>query len=178
MILVFITQCGKHLEHLRYVFLKLREINLKLNPRKCEFVKINISSLSHIVSKENTQPGLRKIKVVTECLVPVAVTNVKAFLGLTIYYWNYIKGYSCIAIPLFELIKRDIMFLWTPQCQIAFNVLKDSLVKSPIFVIPNFIKTSILDVDWSTKGVGAVLSQKEGRFKQVMAYVSKTLLLV
>ncbi len=68
------------------MFLKLREINLKLNPRKCEFVKINISSLSHIVSKENTQPGLKKIKVVTECPVPVAVTNVKAFLGLTIYY--------------------------------------------------------------------------------------------
>lgn len=68
------------------MFLKLREINLKLNPRKCEFVKTNISFLSHIMSKENTQPGLRKIKVVIECLVLVVVTNVKAFLGLTIYY--------------------------------------------------------------------------------------------
>lgn len=68
------------------MFLKLREINLKLNPRKCEFVKINISFLSHIMSKENTQLGLRKIKVVIECLVLVVVTNVKAFLGLTIYY--------------------------------------------------------------------------------------------
>ncbi len=135
------------MEHLRFVFLKLREINLKLNPRKCEFVKTNINFLSHIMSKENTQPGLRKIKVVIKCPMLVAITNVRAFLGLTRYYRNYIKGYFCIAIPLFELTKKDIMFLWTPQCQIAFNVLKDSLVKSPIFVIPNFIKTSILDVD-------------------------------
>jgi hypothetical protein len=68
------------------VSLKLKEVNLKLNPRKCEFVKTNISFLSHIVNKENTQPGLRKIKVVIECPVLVVVINVRAFLGLTRYY--------------------------------------------------------------------------------------------
>jgi hypothetical protein len=31
-------------------------------------------------------------------------------------------------------------------------------------------------VDWSTKGVGAILSQKEGKFEKVIAYASKSLI--
>jgi hypothetical protein len=30
-------------------------------------------------------------------------------------------------------------------------------------------------VDWSPKGVGAILSQKEGKFEKVTAYASKSL---
>jgi hypothetical protein len=66
------------------VLLKLREVNL--NPSKCEFVKINIKFLGHILSMEGTQLDLRKIKAMIKYHVPVFVTNVKAFLGLTKYY--------------------------------------------------------------------------------------------
>lgn len=31
-----------------------------------------------------------------------------------ISYKNYVKGYSCIAIPMFELIKKDVEFKWNP----------------------------------------------------------------
>jgi hypothetical protein len=159
------TMWETHLKHLKFVFLKLGEINLKLNPSKCEFVKINIKFLGHIMSIDGTQPNLTKIKAMTKYHVPIFVINVRAFLGLTTYYRNYVKGYSYIAIPLFELTKNNTMFMWTPQCQNAFNVLKHALVKTPISVRPNFIKTFILDVDWSTKGVDVFLSQKEGRFE-------------
>jgi hypothetical protein len=33
----------------------------------------------------------------------------------------------------------------------------------------------MLNVDWSTKGVGVVLSQKEGRYEWVVAYANKAL---
>jgi len=33
----------KHLEHLCYVLLRLKEVNLKLNPSKCEFVNSNLT---------------------------------------------------------------------------------------------------------------------------------------
>jgi hypothetical protein len=101
----------------------------------------------------------------TKYFVSIFVTNVRAFLSFIGYYQNYIKRYSRIAIPLFELTKNDFMFMWTPQCQIAFNVLKDALLKAPILVRPIFAKTFILDVNRSTKGMGVVLSQKEKRFE-------------
>jgi hypothetical protein len=46
---------------------------------------------------------------------------------------------------------------------------------APILVRLNFKEPFCFDVDWSTKGVGAILSQKEGRFERVIAYASKAL---
>jgi hypothetical protein len=45
----------------------------------------------------------------------------------------------------------------------TFVVLKRRLVEAPILVKFDFNKPFILDVDWSIKGVGAILSQKFGR---------------
>jgi len=49
------------------------------------------------------------------------------------------------------------------------------LVDAPILTRPDFKRTLCLDVDWSPRGVGAILSQKEGRFEKVVAYASKSL---
>jgi hypothetical protein len=66
---------------------------------------------------------------------------------------------------LFEFTKKDVAFVWTQDCQRAFDALKKALMGAPILVRPNFKEPFCLDVDWSTKGVGAILSQKEGRFE-------------
>jgi hypothetical protein len=42
-------------------------------------------------------------------------------------------------------------------------VLKRRLVEAPILVKPDFNKPFILDVDWSIRVVGTILSQKVGR---------------
>jgi hypothetical protein len=54
-------------------------------------------------------------------------------------------------------------------------VLKRRLIETPIMVRLDFNKPFILDVDWSIKGVEAILSQKSGRQEQVIAYTSKGL---
>jgi hypothetical protein len=53
--------------------------------------------------------------------------------------------------------------------------LKAALVDAPVLTWPDFKRTFWLDVDWSTKGVGAILSQREGKFEKVIAYASKSL---
>jgi hypothetical protein len=164
-----------HLQHLGAVLSKLREVNLKLNPSKCCFAAESIVILGHVVSKEGTKPDPGKIDAVLRFPEPKIVTNVRSFLGLTGYYRKYIRGYSRLASPLFELTKKDIAFVWNQDCQWAFDVLKGALVEAPILVRPNFEKPFCLDVDWSMKGVGAVLSQREGRFEKVVAYAGKSL---
>ncbi len=46
---------------------------------------------------------------------------------------------------------------------------------APVLTQPDFKKPFCLDVDWSPKGVGAILSQKEGRMERVVAYARKGL---
>jgi len=65
-----------------------------------------------------------------------------------------------LAAPLFELTKKDVNFVWDMGCQQAFQELKVVLVDVPIFTRPDFKKTFYLDVDWSPRGVGAILSER------------------
>ncbi len=153
------SECWEdHLRHLEAVFSKLREVNLKLNPGKCCFVAKSITFLGHVVSQQGTRPDPSKVTVVAHFPVPRTVTNVRSFLGLTGYYRNYVWGYSRLAVPLFELTKRDVAFMWDLGCQEAFETLKGALVAAPILTRLDFNKPFCLDVDWSPKGVGAILS--------------------
>jgi hypothetical protein len=128
-----------------------------------------------VVNKEGTRPDPGKIETVLHFPQSKTVTNVRSFLGLIGYYWNYVRGYSQLITPQFELTKRDVNFVWDMGCQQALDALKTALVGAPILTRPDFRRTFCLDVDWSPKGVGAILSQKEGKFEKVVAYASKSL---
>jgi hypothetical protein len=140
------------------VLSRLREVNLRLNPNKCCFATKSIVFLGHVVNKEGTKPDPSKIDAVLRFPAPKTITNVRSFLGLTRYYRKYLRGYSKIASPLFELTKKDMAFVWDQNSQRAFDDLKRALVEAPILVRPNFKEPLCLDVNWSTKGVGVVLS--------------------
>jgi hypothetical protein len=135
-----------------------------------------ITFLGHVVNNEGTKLNLSKIDAVLHFLEPRMITNIRYFLGLTGYYWDFVQGYSQLVIMLFELTKKDVNFVWDLGCQQAFEVLKETLVNVLVFIWPNFQKQLCLDVDWSPKGVGAILSQREGKHEKVVAYVSKSLM--
>jgi hypothetical protein len=81
-----------------------------------------------VVSKEGTRPDPGKIEVVLHFPTSRTVTSVRSFLGLTGYYRKYIRGYSRLASPLFELTRKDVAFVWDVGCQEAYQVLKAALV--------------------------------------------------
>jgi hypothetical protein len=164
-----------HIQHLDAVLCRLREVNLKLNPSKCCFVAKSITFLGHIMSRDGIQPDPGKVGAVLHFPTPKNVAGVRSFLGLTDYYRKYIKGYSNLAGPLFELTRKDIAFAWSENCEQAYQALKAALVDAPVLTRPDFRRTFWLDVDWSPKGVGAILSQKEGKMERVVAYASKGL---
>jgi hypothetical protein len=165
----------EHLQHMGVVLYKFKEVNLKLNLNKCCFAARNITFLGHVVSEKGTKLDPGKVEGILHFLQPKTVTNVRSFLGMTGYYRNYVRGYSRLAAPLFELTKKDINFVWDMGCQQAFQELKAALVNAPVLTRPDFKRTFCLDVDWSPIGVGAIVSQKEGRFEKVVAYANKSL---
>ncbi len=76
---------------------------------------------------------------------------------------RFIQNYSSIAGPLTDLLKRKPKSLsWTPSATESFNVLKETFISAPILVHPGPNKAFVVEVDASTTGVGAVLSQQQG----------------
>jgi hypothetical protein len=66
----------EHLDHQPYALLWLREVNLKLNPSKCEFANSSLTFWGHVVSCDGTQLDPKKIKNVIDFPIPTIVTNV------------------------------------------------------------------------------------------------------
>jgi hypothetical protein len=89
--------------------------------------------------------------------------NVHAFLSIIRYYKNYPKGYSHMVVFLFELTTKDAMFLWNPDHQNVFNMLKDALVKAPIILKPNFPSLNYFVCRLVNLRCGSQFVTKEGR---------------
>jgi hypothetical protein len=111
-----------------------------------------------MLSPDKAHILIKKVQAVKDFIVPRSMTNVRAFLGLTRYYRNFVRGYAKIVVPFFDLTKKDKSFLWTFDCQKAFDAFKLKLIEAPILVRPDFERPFILDVDWLIKGVGSILS--------------------
>ena len=69
-ILVYSPDVKTHLEHLRKLFIKLREADLKLKEVKCNFLKKHIQYLGHIVSGKGITPMPEKLACIKEIPPP------------------------------------------------------------------------------------------------------------
>jgi len=72
-------------------------------------------------------------------------------------------------------MKKGVDFVWTKECQRAFEELKQRLTSGPILALPENEGTYVLDTDASDFGLGAVLSQQQAKGEKVIAYASRTM---
>ena len=91
------------------------------------------------------------------------------------YYRRFVKNFAKIAAPLHRLSEKEKEWLWTDECDQAFNTLKHQLVSAPILSLPDFDQDFILDIDASGNGIGAVLYQTVEDHERVIAYGSRAL---
>ena len=153
-ILVFSKNMEEHLKHVEILFQRLRQANLKLTARKCNFLKKHVQYLGHLISGEGIEPVPEKLQDLREMVPPTTQRDVRRFLGFTNYYRKFIPRFADIARPLTNLTRKDIDFEWTPQCQQAFEFMKEMLLKEPILKYPDPNYGYILYTDASKYGMG------------------------
>ena len=86
---------------------------------------------------------------ISDFSVPTCKRQLMRFLGMTGYYRKFCYNVSVIAEPLTNLLSKRIKFIWTNDCQKAFDILKAILKNEPVFLAPNFAKEFKLAVDAS-----------------------------
>ena len=59
-IIIFSKSVEENLAHLEEVFRRLREANVKLNPKKCSFVKQKVEYLGHVVTPDGVIPNQKR----------------------------------------------------------------------------------------------------------------------
>jgi hypothetical protein len=127
--------------------------------------------LGHILSAEGVAVDPSKVKDILEWKPPTTVHQVRSFLGMAGYYRRFIPDFSRIAKPITELLKNHVKFVWSSECNKAFEELKKLMTTTPVLTQPNIEKAFDVYCDASGIGIGCVLMQ-EGR---VIAYASRQL---
>ena len=95
----------EHLENLQQVFSRLRKAGLHLKVKKCLFLREEVPYLGHVVTEHGIKSDPGKINTVKQYPVPVDATQVRQFLGLTLYYRCFVPEFSKVAAPLHSLLK-------------------------------------------------------------------------
>ena len=73
-----------------------------------------------------------KVSALQAWEAPTSVQAVQAFLSFANFYRHFIKDFSRIAVPFTGLTKKDTVFQWLPDCNQAFEFLKNAFIKTPV----------------------------------------------
>ena len=159
-VIIFSNNELEHLQHLETVFKRLQEAGLKLKESKCNFFRLQIYYLGHMLSAEGIQPLPEKLDSITNMPAPENQTEVKQFLGLVGYYHKFVPHFSGHFQTIVEADEERHTITWTKQCHLAFNMLKDKLCEAPILHYPDSSKPYTLFTDTSKHGWAGVLTQE------------------
>lgn len=174
-ILIFSKDVDSHLNALDETLHRLREAGLKLKLRKCTFMGKQLKFLGHVITDQGIGVQGEKIEAIVGFPAPKDPKGLKRFLGMAGYYRSFVAGFSKIAHPLTQLLKKDVPYVWTDEQAAAFDELKQRLVSAPILHYPDFEKPFVIATDASGTGIGAVLLQKGERKYMPIAFASRAL---
>ena len=169
-----------HLKHLEVLLNALRKHKLVVKLSKCKFAQKEVKFLGHVIAQNSIKTNPEAVEAIKAWQHPSdsgkkAVTAVRSFLGMAGWYRKFIPRFADIARPLFNLTKKDAKWEWTPECQSAFEQIRDSLTAAPVLAVADPNKPYILHTDASDHAMGAILMQDdENGEPHPIAYASKT----
>ena len=148
-------------EQLEAVLRLGEQFSLKFNLEKSVFGVDSITHVGFVVNKDGVQVDPQRIQSLKEVEVPKSMKAVQSVLGIWNYIRHFIPNFSTRALPLTNLVghKKRKTFLWTDECQSAFDDLKAATLDTKLLANMDYSKPIYIRCDSSQYGAGAVLFQ-------------------
>lgn len=172
--------CGstekEHIQRLESVLQRLSDAGLKVAVNKCSFNQSEIKYLGYVIDKNGLHTSKEKVLAIKNAPVPQNVSQLKSALGMINYYCKFVPNLATILHPLYTLLKKEVVFKWTSECDLAYKKVKEMLLSAKVLVHYNPNLEVKLTTDASLHGLGCILSHvfPDGTEKPI-AYASRTL---
>ncbi len=140
-VVVYSDSWEEHVRRVRALFERLVWARLTVNLAKCEFAKATVTYLGKVVGQGVFCPVEAKVQAVKHFPQPSTKKELMRFLGMAGYYRAFCKNFSVVVSPLTNLLKAKAEFIWSTQCQEAFDAVKALLCLAPVLAAPNFGKS-------------------------------------
>lgn len=111
-----------------------------------------VKYLGHITGSDTVRPLTDNLQEVRNFLKPT--TNKKQFLVKVNFYQKYIPNTAKVLEPFHQLLRKNVSFVWTKECYIAFDNIKSYLKSSLILAIFNKNLPINIYTNASWKGAG------------------------
>jgi len=178
-IFIYSNTLKEHKEQVYKVFKALSQAGLHLKPEKCHFHKQEVKYQGLIITTKGIRMDPEKVSCVLGWETPKNVTDVHCFLGFAYFYRRFIKDYSKVVTVLTRMTKKEggkyVPFVWGPEQQVAFDLLKKALTLAPILRHFDYDREIIVETDASDYVSASILSQydDEGILHPVAFYSKK-----
>ena len=164
----------KHEANLYRVLDRIRGYGLHLKKSKCLFFQKELEFLGHLISKDGVKPTKNHIRSVQQ--EAPSPRNKQELLGMVSYNAKFMPSLSHILHPLYQLLKKNMQWLWKMEHQTAFTAVKQLLCQDCMLVHYDINKLLKLFYDASPKGLGAcLLHVMPNGDKRPVAYASRSL---
>lgn len=179
-IIIASSSIEEHREHLRILFKRLDDNNLKINIDKCELGKETLNFLGHQLSALGMKPLQKKVEAIKNFQKPTIAMELKRFLATINFYRPFLPHAVENQMILQDLIdgnkKNDkTPIQWTEKALIAFEKCKDELCNATMLAYPAKNAELVLFVDASDHAVGSALHQVIKSEFQPLGFYSKKL---
>jgi hypothetical protein len=174
-ILVYSLNRSEHRGHVREVVSRLKEASLQIDITKCDFESTRTKYLSLIISPDRIQMDPAKVETIAQWKEPQRVRDLQRFLGFANFYHQFIRGFSDIAWPLHDLLKKGSFWKWGPTEAEAMSRLKAAFATGPVLAFFDYNKKTVLETDASDWASGGILSQydEQGILHPVVYFSTK-----
>jgi hypothetical protein len=159
-ILIFSNGKDQHLKHLETVLNRLKQANLKLSERKCEFFLERVKFLGHVIERGKISVDPDKFEPLKKLKIPENKKDLQSVLGFLNYFRRFVSNFAQRAKPLYDLLKKNVEFITTDEHEQALSDLKKSIMESGALQSIDMNKESVIHSDASNTGWGGALLQE------------------
>ena len=174
-ILIFGKDQAEHDTRLHAALKRLQEAKVTLNGEKCAFSRRTIKFLGHVIDENGIRADPDKSSAISEMEVPKTITELQRFMGMVNQLGKFSPNLSDLSQPLRELLSPKNAWVWGPDQEKAFSLVKQELVKPTLLALYDPQTNTKVSADASSFGLGAVLLQQHHAEWRPVAYASRAM---
>ena len=165
-ILIYNENSTKYWWHVWMIFKRLRQFQLFVNLKKCQFDIKKIEFLKFIVFIDEVQMNSKRMRTIKKWFKSKIYKKVQVFLNFVNFYKRFIYCYSAIAAPLINLLKDNKknkklnFYHWGKETKQTFQQFRNIFSFAFLLIYFNFEKKIKVKTNTSNFVVIDILNQR------------------
>ena len=111
-----------------------------------------------ILSEQGLRQDPEKLQKIRDYKRPRNIQQLQSFLGLMNFFSRFCDNYARETYPLYQLLRKNVKFQWTPELDKAFEKVKNMFIAERTLAFPDLEKDYYLTIDACNYSIAGILS--------------------